>query len=93
MIRPIWSPTVSGISHQPSPQARIPRSFHVRAYSRTRSSAASGIAPSEWLMRYVVCARIGNSSRYEARSRIVGEYSTVTQEQFDTLFDEAYLEL
>jgi ubiquinone/menaquinone biosynthesis C-methylase UbiE len=28
-----------------------------------------------------------------ARSRIVGEYSTVTQEQFDTLFDEAYLEL
>ena len=29
MIRPIWSPTVSGISHQPSPQERIPRVFHI----------------------------------------------------------------
>ena len=60
MIRPIWSPTVSGISHQPSPQERIPRSFHMRAYSRSRVSAAAGIAPSEWLIRYVVWARIGN---------------------------------
>ena len=50
-IRPIWSPTSSGIVHQPSPQARIPRSRHVRAYSATRSSAAAGIAPSEWLIR------------------------------------------
>ena len=51
MIRPIWSPTVIGISHQPSAQARMPRVFHVRAYSRMRSSAAAGIAPSEWLIK------------------------------------------
>ncbi len=63
MMRPIWSPTVIGISHQPSPQARIPRSRHVRAYSASRSSAFAGIAPSEWLIRYVVCSRIGNSER------------------------------
>src|SRR5436190_1158844 len=68
MMRPIWSPTVSGISHQPSAHARRPRSFHVRAYAATRSSAAAGIAPSEWLIRYVVCSRIGNRSRYDVRS-------------------------
>jgi hypothetical protein len=51
MMRPIWSPTVSGSSHQPSPHARMPRSFHARAYSSIRSSAAAGIAPSEWLIR------------------------------------------
>ena len=32
-IRPTWSPTVSGMSHQPSPHERMPRSFHIRAYS------------------------------------------------------------
>src|SRR3954465_4378512 len=64
MIRPTWSPAVSGIVHQPSAHARIPRVFHVRAYSATRSSAAAGMAPSEWLMRYVVSARIGKRSRY-----------------------------
>ena len=63
-MRPIWSPTVSGIVHQPSPHARMPRSAHVRAYSRMRSSTAAGIAPSEWLIRYVVCSRIGKRSRY-----------------------------
>src|SRR5919109_589136 len=68
MMRPIWSPTVSGISHQPSAHARMPRSFHVRAYSATRSSAAAGMAPSEWLIRYVVDSRIGNRSRYDVRS-------------------------
>ena len=61
--RPIWSPTASGISHQPSSQARTPRSFQLRVYSSTRSSAAAGMAPSEWLIRYVVSARIGNRSR------------------------------
>jgi hypothetical protein len=30
---------------------RMPRVFHVRAYLTTRSSAAAGIAPSEWLIR------------------------------------------
>ena len=53
MMRPIWSPTVIGMSHQPSPHARMPRSRHMRAYSSRRSSAAAGIAASEWLIRYV----------------------------------------
>src|SRR6266508_3242066 len=68
MIRPTWSPTVIGISHQPSAQARIPRSRQLRANSSRRSSTAAGIAPSEWLIRYVVCSRIGNRSRYDVRS-------------------------
>src|ERR671922_2274709 len=67
MMRPTWSPTVSGSSHHPSAHARMPRSRHARANSSTRSSAAAGIAPSEWLIRYVVCSRIGNRSRYEVR--------------------------
>ena len=50
-IRPTWSPTVSGMSHQPSPHERMPRSFHMRAYSARFSSAAAGIAASEWLIR------------------------------------------
>ena len=40
-----------GMSHQPSPQERMPRSRHMRAYSSSRSSAAAGIAASEWLIR------------------------------------------
>ena len=51
MMRPTWSPTVSGMSHHPSPQERIPRVPHIRAYSARRSSAAAGIAASEWLIR------------------------------------------
>ena len=51
MMRPIWSPTVMGIVHQPSPHERMPRSFHMRAYSARRSSAFAGIAASEWLIR------------------------------------------
>jgi hypothetical protein len=50
-MRPTWSPTVTGSSHQPSPHALIPRSRHMRAYSRRFSSAAAGIAASEWLIR------------------------------------------
>ena len=46
----------------------MPRSFHIRANSSMRSSAAAGIAPSEWLMRYVVSRRIGNRSRYSVSS-------------------------
>src|SRR4051794_28661758 len=68
MMRPIWSPTVSGSSHQPSAHARMPRSLHIRAYSATRSSTTAGIAPSEWLIRYVVWSRIGKRSRYSANS-------------------------
>ena len=66
--RPIWSPTVSGSSHQPSLQARMPRVLHDVAYSRTRRSASAGIGPSEWLIRYVVCERIGKRSRYAVSS-------------------------
>ena len=62
-MRPTWSPTLTGMSHHPSPHERIPRSFHMRAYSTRRSSARRGMAASEWLMRYVVSARIGNSER------------------------------
>ena len=62
-MRPIWSPTRHGVSHQPSAHARIPRSAHIRANSPSRSSAPRGIGPSEWLTRYVVCSRIGNSVR------------------------------
>src|SRR5438874_2144692 len=71
MMRPIWSPTESGSVHQPSPHARMPRSAHVRAYSRILSSTAAGIAPSEWLIRYVVCSRIGKRSRYDVSSTSV----------------------
>src|SRR3954452_24822591 len=70
MMRPIWSPTVSGSSRPPPAQARMPRPFHIRAYSATRSSTAIGIAPSEWLIRYVVCSRIGKRSRYSSSSVI-----------------------
>ena len=37
-IRPIWSPTAHDVSHQPSAQARIPRSSHMRANSASRSA-------------------------------------------------------
>ncbi len=47
----ILSPIVIGVSHQPSPQARIPRAAHVSAYSFSRTFASSGIGPSEWLIR------------------------------------------
>ena len=69
-IRPTWSPTVIGIVHQPSPQARIPRSLHMRAYSASRSSAPPASRASEWLIRYVVCSRIGKAERYSRRSDI-----------------------
>ena len=38
-------------SHQPSAQARIPRSSHMRPNSARRSAALRGIGPSEWLTR------------------------------------------
>ncbi len=43
--------------------ARPPRPGRTR---RAASSAAAGIAPSEWLIRYVVSARIGKRSRKRA---------------------------
>src|SRR5262245_741692 len=60
----ISSPTETGISHHPaSAHARTPRSAHACAYSASRSGTARGIAPSELETRYVVRARMGNSSR------------------------------
>jgi hypothetical protein len=47
------------------------------AYSRRLSSAAAGIAASEWLIRYVQVSRIGKRSRYSAgRSFARGEPSS-----------------
>ena len=63
MIRPIWSPTVIGIVHQPlAPGADPALAPRARVLGEALLGAA-GIAPSEWLIRYVVCSRIGNSER------------------------------
>src|SRR6185436_7422055 len=51
MIRPTLSPTVTGIAHHPSAQARTPRVAHCRVYSSSCAMAPRGIAPSEWLTR------------------------------------------
>ena len=51
MMRPTSSPTVKGIRHQPSAQARTPRVAQASVYSFKRSVAAFGMAPSEWLTR------------------------------------------
>ena len=40
-----------------------PRVRHSAANCASRVSASAGIAPSEWLIRYVVVARIGKRSR------------------------------
>ena len=63
MMPPIRSPVVNTEFHQPSPQARAPRVAHSRANCCSRRSASAGIAPSEWLIRYVVDSRIGKRSR------------------------------
>src|SRR5262249_40192982 len=47
----------------PPPPPRIPPPSPCGASPASRFSASRGIAASEWLMRYVVCARIGNSAR------------------------------
>ena len=50
MIAPTRLPTVTGISHQPSSHARMPRVAQVSANSCMRSAARCGMAPSEWLI-------------------------------------------
>ena len=47
MMLPMRSPTVTGMSHQPSSQARMPREAQVSVNSRTASAAPRGMAPSE----------------------------------------------
>src|SRR5271165_7035743 len=51
MICPMRLPTVMGISHQPSSQARMLRVDQMSAYSFSRSRVRRGIAPREWLIR------------------------------------------
>lgn len=51
MILAMRLPTVIGISHQISSQARIPRVDQMSAYSFSRSRVRRGMAPSEWLIR------------------------------------------
>src|SRR6185437_10323076 len=65
---PTRSPTRNAVSHHPSPHARAPRVRHSAANCARRRSASAGIAPSEWLIRYVVDSRIGKRSRYSASS-------------------------
>ncbi len=50
MMEPTRLPTVTGISHQPSSQARIPRVAQVSPNSRRRPAVRRGMAPSEWLI-------------------------------------------
>src|SRR5437899_1312331 len=57
MIRPTWSPTRSGMRHQPSAQARTPRVAPVSAESGTPWRPARGAAPREGGTKYVVRAR------------------------------------
>src|SRR5688572_26609619 len=61
----ISSPTFTGISHQPCPQARTPSSDQSSTYCARRSATVRGMAPSELDTRYVVRSRIGNSGRKE----------------------------
>src|SRR5579872_349754 len=51
IIFAIRLPTVMGISHQPSSQARMLRVDQTSAYWFSRSRVRRGIAPKEWLMR------------------------------------------
>ena len=50
MIRPTRSPTVTGMSHQPSLQARTPRVAHMSVNSASRSRTFRGMAPRLWLI-------------------------------------------
>src|SRR5579863_7212408 len=86
---PMRLPTVTGISHQPSSQAQTPREAHVSANSCNALAARRGIAPSEWLMRYVVFPRIGNSARHASKESVV----TVTGEPRARLATQQYLML
>src|SRR6476469_3107131 len=62
------SPVSADISHQPSLQARTPRVPQARSNWASSSWTPRGIAPSELLIRYVVCSRMGNSARSASRS-------------------------
>ena len=50
IMLPTRLPTVMGIIHQPSSQARIPRVAQVSVNSCMRARVRSGMAPSEWLI-------------------------------------------
>src|SRR6266498_692691 len=70
------SPVVRPISHHPSLHARTPRVDHSSANCCRYADARRGIAPSEWLTRYVQVSTIGNSDRIATIAtiaRITGE--------------------
>ena len=50
IMLPTRLPTVTGIIHQPSSQARMPRSAQVSVNSCMRARVRSGMAPNEWLI-------------------------------------------
>ena len=50
MMPPTRLPQVTGISHQPSSQARIPRVAQISANSSRAARARRGIGPREWLI-------------------------------------------
>src|SRR5439155_23569659 len=65
------SPVTRPISHHPSCHARTPRDAHVSAYARRLSAVRRGIAPSEWLTRYVQVSTMGNSRRNARRGSCI----------------------
>src|SRR5215207_2778070 len=60
------SPVVRPSSHHPSCHARTPRRLHVSANSCRLAAVRRGMAPSEWLTRYVQSSTVGNCARQEA---------------------------
>src|SRR5687768_7976331 len=70
MTRATASPAATGMSHQPSAHARTPRRAQTSEYSARWASTPRGIAPREWLTRYVQRSRIGNSLRQDDRGSV-----------------------
>src|ERR1700743_714605 len=70
---PMASPTSTAIIHHFSSHARTPRPAQSSQYKCTESYTPRGMAPSELLIIYVVCLRIGNSSRKRSSSSVIEE--------------------
>src|SRR4029078_10487131 len=76
------SPVVRPASHQPSCHARTPRDDHSSANCWRYPAARRGIAPSEWLTRYVQVSTIGNSRRQAMRASDINSRFAVGGSQF-----------
>ena len=72
MISLISLPTVIGMSHQPSLQARIERLVHSSANWVSRSLVRQGMAPGEWLIIFTVWALAMGLLLAEAHHDAVG---------------------